>query len=144
MTLLLYLLISLQLRMSFEIEVHSTPSPSGSTCALTYFWLDILVNFRTAYFDAHGDFVINQRKIAVAYLKSWFIIDFLTCLPISYIMVAIHGVDAAGGGQAGTIVKILRLLKLAAAARDPSDAHARALPAPATRLLQATGEFCWR
>lgn len=47
---------------------------------------DIFLNFRTAYFDKRGVIVISQKMIARNYLKSWFVIDFITCLPISYIM----------------------------------------------------------
>ena len=49
---------------------------------------DIGFNFRTAYYDSRGVIVIEQRLITRNYLQSWFLIDFITCLPINYIMMA--------------------------------------------------------
>lgn len=40
-------------------------------------------------------------------------IDVATCIPISYIMMLLHGVEAASGGKQVRMLKILRLLKLA-------------------------------
>jgi potassium channel len=57
------------------------------------FAIDIFVNFITAYDDEErGVPVRNPKKIASNYLKSWFIMDLLACLPIDLIMIL------AGGG----------------------------------------------
>ena len=112
--LLLYLLISLPLRLSFGLEVSFNSFGFWFDVAVdVYFWVDIGVNFRTAYYDSRGDLVISQHQISVTYLKGWFIIDLLTCLPISYVLMSIYGVDAAGEGKEVRLFKILRLLKLA-------------------------------
>ena len=47
---------------------------------------DIFFNFRTPYYDKNGLLEIRFRMIAYNYLKSWFFLDFATCLPISYAM----------------------------------------------------------
>ena len=46
-----------------------------------FFILDIVVHFRTTFVDPSGRIVYDQRKIAIHYLKSWFILDFLAALP---------------------------------------------------------------
>lgn len=112
--LLLYLLISLPLRLSFGLDVSFNSFGFWFDVAVdVYFWVDVGVNFRTAYYDSRGDLIISQRKISVTYLKGWFIIDLLTCLPISYVLMLLYGVDAAGEGKEVRLFKILRLLKLA-------------------------------
>ena len=49
------------------------------------FIIDILINFRTTYVDKNSDIVISApRKIAVHYLESWFIVDFVAAIPFDY------------------------------------------------------------
>jgi hypothetical protein len=48
-----------------------------------YFIVDIGMNFRTAYFDNRGMIVIDKVRIAKEYLRTWFIIDFVTCVSIT-------------------------------------------------------------
>lgn len=46
-----------------------------------FFIIDIVVHFRTSFVDTSGRIIYNQKKIAVRYLKGWFILDFLAALP---------------------------------------------------------------
>eukprot|EP01051_Picozoa_sp_SAG22_P001313 SAG22_NODE_50_length_24611_cov_74.139687_6_plen_665_part_00 len=82
-----------------------------------YFLIDIVVNFRTAYHDEHGQLVTNLKLIRRAYLRSWFLIDFLSCLPIPYILLIMESMsDEKEGGGSGSqlkLAKILRLFRLA-------------------------------
>ena len=45
------------------------------------FFLDIVLNFHTTYVSATGEVVSDPKLIRLNYLKSWFIIDLLSCLP---------------------------------------------------------------
>lgn len=50
------------------------------------FLLDILIAFRTTYFDLHsGEEVISGKKTAMTYLKSRFFIDFVSTIPVDTI-----------------------------------------------------------
>ena len=44
---------------------------------------DVALNFRVAYYD-HDVLVTNGCRIAWAYLKTWFLLDFLTCFPFEW------------------------------------------------------------
>ena len=77
------------------------------------------VNFRSAYFDeAKGVLVADPSEIACAYVKSWFVIDFVSCLPVQYIAYW----NEIQNGNKGTrtdensgtfrLMKTLRLLRL--------------------------------
>ena len=45
------------------------------------------MNFRTAYVDAQsGHIIFDQAKISLEYIKGWFVIDLISCIPINYIM----------------------------------------------------------
>ena len=42
-----------------------------------FFFLDVFVNFLSAYFDDNHILVTEKREIAKNYVKSWFIFDLL-------------------------------------------------------------------
>ena len=50
------------------------------------FMIDTILNFFMAYFDVHEDIVDDRKKIAISYLKGWFMVDITSSLPISEIM----------------------------------------------------------
>lgn len=45
------------------------------------FFLDILVTFNSAFYNAAGELVISRKVICLTYLKSWFVLDLLACFP---------------------------------------------------------------
>ena len=84
-------------------------------CVDLYFIVDIVVNFRTGYIDADGMIENRPGLIARHYLRTWFIIDFVSCLPVSYVAQAMKDQDQGMGNLDGgqmKAVRILRLLKL--------------------------------
>ena len=45
------------------------------------------MNFRTAYVDTQtGHIIFDQAKISLDYMKGWFVIDLISCVPINYIL----------------------------------------------------------
>ena len=50
------------------------------------FLADFFITCFSAYYDEHeGVLVTNNKKIIVRYLRSWFLIDLVTSMPISFI-----------------------------------------------------------
>ena len=45
------------------------------------FFMDIVLNFRTTFVGPNGEVISDPVIIRVNYLKGWFIIDVLSCLP---------------------------------------------------------------
>ena len=45
------------------------------------FFIDIILNFHTTFVGPDGEVVSDPKVIRMNYLKSWFIIDLLSCLP---------------------------------------------------------------
>ena len=112
--LLLYLLIGVPITIAFELDVKfASPQFWFDMCVDFYFVTDIIINFRTPFYDERNMLEIDERAIAMDYLKSWFVLDLITCFPISYIMLAINrDTDAASQGKNIRALRILRLLKL--------------------------------
>lgn len=77
---------------------------------LTFFWVDIVLNFRTTYFNDETDEIISPSLITKKYIKSWnFLIDIISSLPISEI------VTSTGAGKNikwVMLTKSLRLLRI--------------------------------
>lgn len=54
------------------------------------FFIDIILNFHTTFVGPGGEVVSDPKIIRQNYLKSWFIIDLLSCLPYDIFNVFEH------------------------------------------------------
>eukprot|EP01047_Picozoa_sp_COSAG01_P023339 COSAG01_NODE_1409_length_10417_cov_4.920043_13_plen_198_part_00 len=50
-----------------------------------YFWIDLVLNFRTAVYTADGEIEISPKRVRQIYMRNWFVIDFVSCLPFAYV-----------------------------------------------------------
>ena len=58
-------------------------------CIDSIFFLDILVNFNTSYVDDESDVMIFEYdRIAIRYIRSWFVVDLLCCFPLDAVIEA--------------------------------------------------------
>ena len=53
------------------------------------FVIDVLINFLYVQEDAYGIFILKLKVLAIQYLKGWFIVDCVSSVPISVIMVSL-------------------------------------------------------
>ena len=74
------------------------------------FWIDILVNFRTAYINNKRHTIYDQKKVALHYFKGWFMLDFIGTFPFERIAKEI--ISSTSGDLATKDIMYLRLLKL--------------------------------
>ena len=51
-----------------------------------FFVIDIIINFNTAVIQNEVNVITNRKKIALMYIKSWFIIDLLSVIPFDIII----------------------------------------------------------
>ncbi|VDQ01209.1 unnamed protein product [Trichobilharzia regenti] len=45
------------------------------------FFIDIVLNFHTTFVGPNGEVISDATIIRINYLKGWFIVDVLSCLP---------------------------------------------------------------
>uniref|UniRef100_A0A5K4FAL2 Cyclic nucleotide-binding domain-containing protein n=2 Tax=Schistosoma mansoni TaxID=6183 RepID=A0A5K4FAL2_SCHMA len=81
----------------------------------TVFLIDIGVNFRTGIIKNNfaDEIMLNPKEIARQYLKTWFLLDLLSSLPLDYIYLILH--DNENFTQfvhAGRALRFLRFVKL--------------------------------
>ena len=72
---------------------------------------DLILNFFMAYEDADKKLEIRLKCISSNYLRTWFFLDFLSCIPMQYIKVDETG-DGGGVGGLGKIMKLPRMYKM--------------------------------
>ncbi|KAA0188181.1 hypothetical protein HAZT_HAZT010373 [Hyalella azteca] len=87
------------------------------------FFIDIVLNFHTTFVGPGGEVVSDPKIIRMNYLKSWFVIDLLSCLPYDVFNAFDHDEDVSNCGNDGesyqsgigslfSALKVVRLLRL--------------------------------
>ena len=112
--LILYSVIIIPLNIGFDIEPTSD-SEIREILIDCMFGLDIVVSFDTAYVGANDEMVTDRRKIAKEYcdpFKGWFLVDFLSTVPIDKVVKSFQGGDAAKETKAIKLLRLARLMKL--------------------------------
>ena len=84
---------------------------------------DIFFNFRTAIYAADGSLVLDTTKVRKSYMRGWFGLDVLACLPVTYVEMVANHIRGDDGGGAGSKVKALKILR-----EQPAAARALILP----------------
>lgn len=78
------------------------------------FIIDIFINFRTTFVDSNDEVVSDPCRVAVNYMKGWFVVDLLAAIPFE-LLIMIGNTD-----QTTTLIGLLktaRLLRLVRVAR---------------------------
>uniref|UniRef100_A0A8C4F654 Potassium voltage-gated channel subfamily H member 5 n=1 Tax=Dicentrarchus labrax TaxID=13489 RepID=A0A8C4F654_DICLA len=79
------------------------------------FLIDIVLNFHTTFVGPAGEVISDAKLIRMNYMKTWFVIDLLSCLPYDVIN-AFDNVDE-GLSSLFSSLKVIRLLRLGRVAR---------------------------
>ncbi|XP_022247096.1 potassium voltage-gated channel subfamily H member 5-like isoform X5 [Limulus polyphemus] len=78
------------------------------------FIIDILINFRTTYVNSNEEVVSHPGRIAVHYLRGWFIIDIVAAIPFDLLL---FGSETDETTTLIGLLKTARLLRLVRVAR---------------------------
>ena len=82
-------------------------------CAGTFidliFILEIMINFNTSYLNDEMKYETNRSAIAINYLRSWFLIDFVSVLPK---LMSIFLPSGSSSANSLKMVKILRITRV--------------------------------
>ncbi|XP_019759166.1 potassium voltage-gated channel unc-103 isoform X4 [Dendroctonus ponderosae] len=77
------------------------------------FIIDILINFRTTYVSGNDEIVSDPGKIAVHYLKGWFLIDLVAAVPFDLLFFGTDTDEGLVNGQNKQTTTLIGLLKTA-------------------------------
>ncbi|KAJ8374550.1 hypothetical protein SKAU_G00051300 [Synaphobranchus kaupii] len=85
----------------------------------TFFLMDLVLNFRTGIvYEDNTEIILDPNKIKKKYLKTWFVVDFVSSIPVDYIFLIVEkGIDSEVYKTARALrivrfTKILSLLRL--------------------------------
>ena len=111
---LLYIAFSLPYRIGFDDNVILWSFWFWFDAVLDlYFVFDICLNFKTAVITAEGEILYTQKDVTTNYLKGWFTIDFVSCLPVGYVEFFVGTEEGGSSSTRGVrLLRLFRLLKL--------------------------------
>ncbi|KAG5847875.1 hypothetical protein ANANG_G00130840 [Anguilla anguilla] len=89
-------LIIIPVGITFFKEETTTPWIIFNVVSDTFFLTDLVLNFRTGIvIEDNADIVLDPDKIKMKYLKTWFIVDFVSSIPVDYIVLIVErGMDS--------------------------------------------------
>ncbi|KAF0042287.1 hypothetical protein F2P81_005819 [Scophthalmus maximus] len=112
-------LIIIPVGITFFKEETTTPWIIFNVVSDTFFLMDLVLNFRTGIvFEDNTEIILDPEKIKTKYLKSWFVVDFVSSIPVDYIFLIVEkGIDSEVYKTARALrivrfTKILSLLRL--------------------------------
>uniref|UniRef100_A0A668UVN5 Cyclic nucleotide-binding domain-containing protein n=1 Tax=Oreochromis aureus TaxID=47969 RepID=A0A668UVN5_OREAU len=112
-------LIIIPVGITFFKDETTTPWIIFNVVSDTFFLMDLVLNFRTGIvFEDNTEIILDPKKIKKKYLKSWFVVDFISSIPVDYIFLIVEkGIDSEVYKTARALrivrfTKILSLLRL--------------------------------
>jgi hypothetical protein len=115
--LLLYTATIMPYRVCFNL-LQSSEWIIFDFCVDLFFLLDIVVNFNTAIISISEKLNFSRKAIAIHYIKTWFLIDFISCFPFDFILGQNKGlpynklIRIIRVSRLYRLLKIIKLLKL--------------------------------
>ena len=112
-------LIIIPVGITFFKDETTTPWIIFNVVSDTFFLMDLVLNFRTGIvFEDNTEIILDPDKIKKKYLKTWFVVDFVSSIPVDYIFLIVEkGIDSEVYKTARALrivrfTKILSLLRL--------------------------------
>ncbi|GMI14929.1 hypothetical protein TrVE_jg6054 [Triparma verrucosa] len=110
MFLLIYVAIVAPYRIGFNSDAEGNWKV-WETILDMLFILDLFVNFRTGYY-LEDEEVMDSWRVAKHYLKTWFILDFLSSIPFDLMEAGFQDTSYAKLMKSGKFVKVFRMLRI--------------------------------
>ncbi|KAG7462907.1 hypothetical protein MATL_G00189730 [Megalops atlanticus] len=110
-----YTAIMVPYNVSFKTKQNNVTWLVVDSIVDVIFLVDIVLNFHTTFVGPGGEVISDPKLIRMNYLKTWFVIDLLSCLPYDVIN-AFENVDE-GISSLFSSLKVVRLLRLGRVAR---------------------------
>ena len=93
-----------------EVEMFTTWWWIDLTLDILFF-IDVIVNIFSAYYDAEGQLVTSRSKIFCKYLKTWMILDMIACFPVNLIEGGSSDYESKGTDYSN-LIRLVRLPRL--------------------------------
>uniref|UniRef100_A0A8C6S572 Hyperpolarization activated cyclic nucleotide-gated potassium channel 3 n=1 Tax=Neogobius melanostomus TaxID=47308 RepID=A0A8C6S572_9GOBI len=110
-------LVMLLLMMS-NLDQNTPPWITFNVLSDTLFLLDLVFNFRTGLLGEDGHIILDPKEIRLHYLRTWFMVDFISSIPVDYIFLIVDlesllaSTDVYRTARALRIVRFTKILSL--------------------------------
>ena len=84
-------LIIIPVGITFFKDENTTPWIVFNVVSDTFFLIDLVLNFRTGIVvEDNTEIILDPQRIKMKYLKSWFVVDFISSIPVDYIFLIVE------------------------------------------------------
>jgi len=110
---IIFSVVSVPVRLGFDLSNDDAIWVYSDWGIDAFFLLDIAINFRTCYFDDRHVLVTSLKYISENYVKTWFIVDILSTIPIDKILSS-EGGDGVNASNTRSLklIRVIRLVRL--------------------------------
>uniref|UniRef100_A0A8D3EAI1 Potassium voltage-gated channel subfamily H member 1-like n=1 Tax=Scophthalmus maximus TaxID=52904 RepID=A0A8D3EAI1_SCOMX len=119
-----YTAIMVPYNVSFKTKQNNVTWLVVDSIVDVIFLVDIVLNFHTTFVGPAGEVISDPKLIRMNYVKTWFVIDLLSCLPYDVINafenvdeVSLWSIGSRGISSLFSSLKVVRLLRLGRVAR---------------------------
>lgn len=111
-------LIILPVGITFFKDENTPPWIVFNVLSDTFFLADLVLNFRTGIVvEDNTEIILDPHTIKMKYLKSWFLVDFISSIPVDYIFLIVDletqvDSDVYKTARALRIVRFTKILSL--------------------------------
>ncbi|KAM9816219.1 potassium/sodium hyperpolarization-activated cyclic nucleotide-gated channel 3-like [Syngnathus typhle] len=106
-------LIIIPVGITFFKDEHTPPWIVFNVVSDTFFLMDLVLNFRTGIVkEDNTEIVLDPQKIKIKYLKSWFVVDFISSIPVDYIFLIVETRIDSEFYKTARALRIVRFTKI--------------------------------
>ncbi|MEQ2251022.1 Potassium/sodium hyperpolarization-activated cyclic nucleotide-gated channel 4 [Ilyodon furcidens] len=106
-------LIIIPVGITFFKDEHTPPWIVFNVVSDTFFLLDLVLNFRTGIVkEDNTEIILDPQQIKIKYLKSWFVVDFVSSIPVDYIFLIVETRIDSDFYKTARALRIVRFTKI--------------------------------
>ncbi|XP_041034163.1 potassium/sodium hyperpolarization-activated cyclic nucleotide-gated channel 1-like [Carcharodon carcharias] len=106
-------LIIIPVGITFFKDENTTPWIVFNVVSDTFFLVDLVLNFRTGIVvEDNTEIILDPQRIKMKYLKSWFVVDFISSIPVDYIFLIVETRIDSEVYKTARALRIVRFTKI--------------------------------
>ncbi|XP_038825662.1 potassium/sodium hyperpolarization-activated cyclic nucleotide-gated channel 4 [Salvelinus namaycush] len=106
-------LIVIPVGITFFKDEHTPPWIIFNVISDTFFLMDLVLNFRTGIVkEDNTEIILDPQQIKIKYLRSWFVVDFISSIPVDYIFLIVETRIDSDFYKTARALRIVRFTKI--------------------------------
>ncbi|XP_061102958.1 potassium/sodium hyperpolarization-activated cyclic nucleotide-gated channel 3 [Conger conger] len=106
-------LIIIPVGITFFKDEHTPPWIVFNVVSDTFFLIDLVLNFRTGIVkEDNTEIILDPQQIKIKYLRSWFVVDFVSSIPVDYIFLIVETRIDSDFYKTARALRIVRFTKI--------------------------------